>query len=455
MKIIECSNIEDYISLSSGKKSFFEDVRLNEQVKSSIRSIFGSDLSASEVVERIVNDVREFGDEKVFLYTRLLDNVDLSPSGIKVNDDEINEAFQLIDDVVLQALRQAADNIRQFHLEQMPKTWCSYRGQGSIVGQQVTPLARVGIYVPGGTASYPSSVIMNAVPAKVAGVKEIIMAVPPGRDGKIDPNVLCAASISGVTGIYKVGGAQAIAALAYGTESIPKVDKITGPGNIFVTLAKKMVYGTCDIDMLAGPSEVLIIADKDAEPAFIAADLLSQAEHDPLSSSVLITDCKKLAENVLQEVSNQIKNLKRRDIARQSLKNSGCIYITPDIMTAIDIANMIAPEHIEIMVQDPLTLLPFIKNAGSIFLGTHSPEPLGDYLAGPNHVLPTGGTARFYSALNVETFMKKSNFIYYTAQALSEVSDSIITLAKAEGLDGHAGAIAVRQGVIKNAAERA
>lgn len=314
-----------------------------------------------------------------------------------------------------------------------------------MLGQSCIPLERVGIYVPGGTAMYPSSVIMNAVPAAVAGVKEIIMVVPPGKDGSVNPNVLTAAREAGVTRVFKVGGAQAIAALAFGTDLIPKVDKITGPGNIFVTLAKKAVYGHCDIDMLAGPSEILIVADETADPAYIAADMLSQAEHDVLASSILITDSSDLVSKVEREVQDQLAKLPRREIAEAALNRNGLFIIAQSIMEAMELANISAPEHLEILTAQPFAMLPYVRNAGAIFLGPYSPEPLGDYLAGPNHVLPTGGTARFYSVLNVETFMKKTSIISYTKEALSAVASQVITLAEAEGLQAHANAIRVRE----------
>ena len=320
----------------------------------------------------------------------------------------------------------------------------TYRGQGSILGQSVIPLDRVGIYVPGGTAAYPSSVIMNAVPAAVAGVKEIIMMVPP-KNGKINPYVLIAAKEAGVSKIFKIGGAQAIAAMAFGTETIPRVDKITGPGNIFVTLAKKAVYGHCDIDMLAGPSEILIVADKTADPVYTAADMLSQAEHDTLASSIVITDSAELAQKVAAEAEKQLAKLPRREIAQASIDRNGLIVIAEDMMQAMRFANVSAPEHLELLTADPFQLLPYVRHAGAVFLGAYSPEPLGDYFAGPNHVLPTGGTARYYSVLNVETFMKRTSIISYTQPALQAVSEDIIRLAETEGLQAHANAIRLRR----------
>ncbi len=345
---------------------------------------------------------------------------------------------------MVESLRKAAENVRRYHQEQKPNSWMTYRDKGSILGQSVIPLDRVGIYVPGGTAAYPSSVIMNAMPAVVAGVKEIIMMVPP-KNGKINPYVLVAAKEAGVSKIFKIGGAQAIAAMAFGTETIPRVDKITGPGNIFVTLAKKAVYGHCDIDMLAGPSEILIVADKTADPVYTAADMLSQAEHDMLASSIVITDCGELAEKVAAEAEKQLKVLPREEITRASLDRNGMIIITEDIMQAVELANVSAPEHMEVLTEQPFQLLPYIRHAGAVFLGAYSPEPLGDYFAGPNHVLPTGGTARYYSVLNVETFMKRTSIISYTREQLDAVSDDVIRLAEAEGLQAHANAVKLRK----------
>jgi histidinol dehydrogenase len=353
-------------------------------------------------------------------------------------------ALASIDPETRAALETAVENVRRFHVEQLPKSWFTEREHGAILGQKCTPLERVGIYVPGGTAVYPSSVIMNAVPAKVAGVKEIIMVAPPAKGGGMNPCVLAAAKLAGVDRIFKAGGAQAVAALAFGTETIPQVDKITGPGNIFVTLAKKAVYGHCDIDMLAGPSEILIVADESADPAYVAADLLSQAEHDVLASSILITDSGSLAQAVKKEVERQLTTLPRREMIEKSLEANALLIVTSTITEAMELANIAAPEHLEIITADPFALLPYVKHAGAVFLGPYSPEPLGDYLAGPNHVLPTGGTARFYSVLNVETFMKKTSIIAYTQKAFQEVSAQIITLAEAEGLDAHANAARLR-----------
>lgn len=427
------------------KKPPFDQVVLGESAQNHINAVFGSDLTASQVVDKIVNDVRQQGDEAVLQYTRLIDGVCLSESALEVTESEFEEALAKMDEKILAAIRQAVANVKSFHAEQLPKTWLTNREHGAMLGQSCIPLERVGIYVPGGTAIYPSSVIMNAVPAAVAGVKEIIMAVPPGKDGSVNHNVLTAAREAGVTRVFKMGGAQAIAALAFGTERIPKVDKITGPGNIFVTLAKKAVYGYCDIDMLAGPSEILIVADKNADPSYIAADMLSQSEHDVLASSILITDSSALVNDVQVELERQLAELPRMNIAAESLKRNGLIIVAKDIMQAMDLANLSAPEHLEIITEQPFAMLPYVRNAGAVFLGPYSPEPLGDYWAGPNHVLPTGGTARFYSVLNVETFMKKTSIIAYTKNALQAVADQVILLAEAEGLQAHANAIKVRE----------
>lgn len=425
-------------------KPAFDEVVLNPKIQEKNKTLFGQDLTASQVVDKIVQAVREDGDAAVMKYTKLIDGVDFSPAEFLVTAEEYAAAEQEADPAVVESLKKAAANVRSYHMEQKPKSWMTYREHGSILGQALIPLDRVGIYVPGGTASYPSSVIMNAVPAAVAGVGEIIMMVPPARDGKINPYVLIAAREAGVTKIFKIGGAQAIAAMAFGTESIPRVDKITGPGNIFVTLAKKAVYGHCDIDMLAGPSEILIVADKTADPVYTAADMLSQAEHDTLASSIVITDSEELAGQVQKELEVQLKKLPRQEIARASLDKNGLIVIAETLTQAMELANVSAPEHMEILTAQPFELLPYVRHAGAVFLGPYSPEPLGDYFAGPNHVLPTGGTARFYSVLNVETFMKRTSIISYTQPALMAVQDDIIRLAKAEGLDAHANAIRLR-----------
>ena len=426
------------------KKPAFDQVELNPRIREANKKLFGADLTAAEIVDRIVGDVRRNGDEAVIKYTKLIDRTEFTPEEFVVTEAEYEAAYQEADPAVVESLRKAAENVCRYHQEQKPNSWMTYRDKGSILGQSVIPLDRVGIYVPGGTAAYPSSVIMNAMPAVVAGVKEIIMMVPP-KNGKINPYVLVAAKEAGVSKIFKIGGAQAIAAMAFGTETIPRVDKITGPGNIFVTLAKKAVYGHCDIDMLAGPSEILIVADKTADPAYTAADMLSQAEHDMLASSIVITDSPELAEKVAVEAEKQLKVLPREEITRASLDRNGMIIITEDIMQAVELANVSAPEHMEVLTEQPFQLLPYIRHAGAVFLGAYSPEPLGDYFAGPNHVLPTGGTARYYSVLNVETFMKRTSIISYTQEQLDAVSDDVIRLAEAEGLQAHANAVKLRK----------
>lgn len=427
------------------QKPPFDAVELGEAAGARVETVFGERLTAAQVVDKIVSAVKADGDEAVIRYTELIDGIKLTAGSLLVSEDEFAAAYKAVDDKILASIRRAIENVRQYHQEQLPKSWLTYRDHGAMLGQNCLPLQRVGLYVPGGTASYPSSVIMNAVPAAVAGVEEIVMVVPPARDGSVNPYVLVAAREAGVGKIFKVGGAQAVAALAFGTASIPKVDKVTGPGNIFVTLAKKAVYGYCDIDMLAGPSEILIVADDSADPAYVAADMLSQAEHDVLASSILITDSEDLAGKVKAEVWRQLALLPRCDIAAAAIERNGLVIIAADLPAAMELANVSAPEHLEILTRDPFALLPYVRHAGAVFLGPYSPEPLGDYLAGPNHVLPTGGTARFYSVLNVETFMKKTSIIAYTEKALSAVSDDIIRLAEAEGLQAHAGAIRIRQ----------
>ena len=425
-------------------KPAFDQVELNPKIREANKKLFGKDMTAAEIVEMIVNEVRCEGDRAVIKYTKLIDRTEFTPAEFLVTEAEYEMAYKEADKEIVESLKKAAANVRQYHQEQKPNSWMTYRGQGSILGQSVIPLDRVGIYVPGGTAAYPSSVIMNAVPAAVAGVKEIIMMVPP-KNGKINPYVLIAAKEAGVSQIFKIGGAQAIAAMAFGTETIPRVDKITGPGNIFVTLAKKAVYGHCDIDMLAGPSEILIVADKTADPVYTAADMLSQAEHDTLASSIVITDSAELAQKVAAEAEKQLSELPRQEIARASLDKNGLIIVAEDILQAIELANVSAPEHMEILTEQPFQLLPYVRHAGAVFLGAYSPEPLGDYFAGPNHVLPTGGTARYYSVLNVETFMKRTSLISYTQAELDKASDDIIRLAEAEGLQAHANAIRLRK----------
>ena len=444
MKIVKAKEIGEREVERLLTKAAFDEVELNPKIREGNKKLFGKDMSAAELVRQIVGDVRRDGDKAVIHYTKLIDRVDLTPENMMVSEAEFAAAEQAADPAVVASLKKAAENVRRYHEEQKPNSWMTYRDQGSILGQSIIPLDRVGIYVPGGTAAYPSSVIMNAVPAVVAGVREIIMMVPP-KNGKINPYVLLAARAAGVEKIYKIGGAQAIAAMAFGTETVPRVDKITGPGNIFVTLAKKEVYGHVDIDMLAGPSEILIVADKTADPVYTAADMLSQAEHDPLASSIVITDDEALAGKVAAEAARQLAELPRREIAQASIDRNGLIVVAEDMMQAIRFANDSAPEHMELLTAQPFQLLPYVRHAGAVFLGAYSPEPLGDYFAGPNHVLPTGGTARYYSVLNVETFMKRTSIISYTQPALAAVSDDIIRLAETEGLQAHANAIRLRR----------
>lgn len=444
MKIVKAREVGEREVERLLTKAAFDEVELNPKIRESNRKLFGRDMSAAELVRQIVGDVRRDGDKAVIHYTKLIDRVELTPENLLVSEAEFEATEQAADPAVVASLRKAAENVRRYHQEQKPNSWMTYRDQGSILGQSIIPLDRVGIYVPGGTAAYPSSVIMNAVPAVVAGVREIIMMVPP-KNGKINPYVLLAARAAGVKKIYKIGGAQAIAAMAFGTETVPRVDKITGPGNIFVTLAKKEVYGHVDIDMLAGPSEILIVADKTADPVYTAADMLSQAEHDPLASSIVITDDEELAGKVAAEAEQQLAKLPRREIAQASIDRNGLIIVAEDMMQAMRFANVSAPEHMELLTAQPFQLLPYVRHAGAVFLGAYSPEPLGDYFAGPNHVLPTGGTARYYSVLNVETFMKRTSIISYTQPALAAVSDDIIRLAETEGLQAHANAIRLRR----------
>lgn len=405
---------------------------------------YGDLVCYEQAVREILHEVRCRGDAAVLAFTARFDGVELTADTLRVTAAEIDEAYSQVDAEFLAALRLARANIQSFHQKQLPKSWLEPDSRGNALGQLVRPLDRVGIYVPGGTADYPSSVLMNAVPAQVAGVREIVMVAPPRQDGRLSPYTLVAAREAGVTEIYKVGGAQAIAALAYGTETIGKVDLITGPGNIYVTLAKKEVYGQVNIDMLAGPSEVLIIADETANPRYLAADLLSQAEHDVLASALLLTPSRELAEAVASEVEIQLQQLERKEIAARSLQAYGGAIITANLEEAVTLANRYAPEHLELQVADPWQWLGRIRHAGAIFLGAYTPEPVGDYLAGPNHVLPTGGTARFYSALNVETFMKKTSLLSYSAAGLLTEGQAIVKLAQTEGLTAHARAVAVR-----------
>lgn len=401
-----------------------------------------ADQKIVNIVSTIIRNVKENGDDAVREYTVRFDGS--VPKKTVITKEELQSYLDMVDDDFKSAIIKAKDNIYDFHLRQAQQSWMTTKENGVIMGQRVRGLHRVGIYVPGGTAAYPSSVLMNAVPAKIAGVKEIIMVTPPGKDGNPNPNIMAAAAVAGVDKVFMVGGAQAVAALAYGTERIPKVDKIVGPGNIFVATAKKLLYGIVDIDMVAGPSEILIVADKTADPSFLAADLMSQAEHDKLASAILLTTSADLARATLHEIDKQIKDLERQNIIEESLENYGEIIVCESLEQAISFANELAPEHLELCVSEPLKYIGKVDNAGSVFLGNFSPEPLGDYFAGPNHVLPTSGTARFFSPLGVDSFVKKSSFIYYTPQELSKAKDYIITLAESEGLTAHANSISVR-----------
>lgn len=395
-------------------------------------------------VNEIIANVRSNGDQAVFDYTQKFDGATVTADNIEVTEDEIAEAYELVDQKLLEVIRKAKENIRVYHEKQKQYSWFDSSIPGTMLGQKVTPIAKAGVYVPGGKAVYPSSVLMNIMPAKVAGVEEIIMTTPCNKAGKVNPSTLVAAKEAGADRVFKVGGAQAIAALAFGTESIPKVDKIVGPGNIYVALAKKAVFGHVSIDSIAGPSEILVLADETANPRFVAADLLSQAEHDELASAILITTSEKLAEEVSKEVDGFCEVLSRKAIIEKSLENYGYILIAPDLDTAIETANEIASEHMEIVTANPFEVMTKIKNAGAIFLGEYSSEPLGDYFAGPNHVLPTNGTAKFFSPLNVDDFVKKSSIIYYSKDALKAIHNDIETFAQAEGLTAHANSIAVR-----------
>ncbi len=400
--------------------------------------------SYADTVNEIVNTVRKEGDKALFDYTLRFDKTEITKDTLQVTQEEINEAFSLVSDELVEIMKRAAANIEEYHMKQKRYSWFDSKPDGTILGQKVTPLSKVGVYVPGGKAAYPSSVLMNVIPAKCAGVEEIVMVTPPGKDGKVNPGTLVAAAIGGVKTIYKAGGAQAIAALAFGTESVPKVDKIVGPGNIFVALAKKAVFGFVSIDSIAGPSEILVLADETANPRYVAADLLSQAEHDELASAILVTTSMELAKKVSDEADAFVKQLSRKDILEKSLENYGYILVAQNMEEAIDTANDIASEHLEIVTKNPFDTMTRIKNAGAIFLGEYSSEPLGDYFAGPNHVLPTNGTAKFFSPLGVDDFIKKSSIISYSREALEPVSGDIIKFAESERLTAHANSIKVR-----------
>ena len=400
-------------------------------------------VDVAAIVADIIADVKENGDTAVKAYCAKFDKAELT--SLEVTPEEIQEAVSQVEPEFLDILREAAENIRAFHSRQVRNSFVIADKPGIVLGQKITPIEKVGVYVPGGTAAYPSTVLMDTIPAKIAGCPQLVMVTPPGRDGKVNPAILAAASIAGVNRIFKVGGAQAIAALAYGTESIPKVDKIVGPGNAFVAEAKKQVFGRVSIDMIAGPSEILVIADGKSNPVHVAADLLSQAEHDKLASAVLVTDSEKLALAVQAELERQLPLLPRQEIARASIENNGKIIVAETLMAGIEIANEIAPEHLELQVDDPFSYLDAIQNAGSIFLGRSCPEALGDYFAGPNHTLPTSGTARFSNPLSVDDFVKKSQFSYYTPEALAKAADKIAAFAEKEGLRAHGRSVTIRK----------
>ncbi len=420
---------------SSTKKNLLEDL-----LKRSPNSYGKYEASVKEILDCVKNR----GDEAVFAYTKQFDGAVTDASNIQVTEEEIQEAYGLVDESLLAVIRKSKENIRVYHEKQRQYSWFDSKPDGTILGQKITPLERVGVYVPGGKAAYPSSVLMNIMPAKVAGVDEIIMVTPPGKDGKVTPTTLVAAKEAGAGRIYKVGGAQAVAALAFGTESIPKVDKIVGPGNIYVALAKKSVYGYVNIDSIAGPSEILVLADETANPRYVAADLLSQAEHDEMASAILVTTSMELAEKVSEQTDIFVRELSRGEIIRKSLDNYGHILVADTLEDAIDAANEIASEHLEIMTANPFEVMTRIRNAGAIFIGENSSEPLGDYFAGPNHVLPTNGTARFFSPLSVDDFIKKSSIISYSREALEAAHRDIEAFAEAERLTAHANSVRVR-----------
>ncbi len=401
-----------------------------------------ADKTVTEIVSDIIENVRQNGDKAVEEYTVRFDGK--APEQTEVSKEMMEEAMNACDPAFVETLRRAAENIRDFHARQLQQSWLTTRPDGVLMGQRVRGLERVGLYVPGGTAAYPSSVLMNAIPAKIAGVKELIMATPPQKDGKPNPAIMAAACIAGVDRVFLMGGAQAVAALAFGTQTVPQVDKIVGPGNIFVATAKKLVYGTVDIDMIAGPSEILVLADEGANPKYLAADLMSQAEHDKLASAILVTTSQEIADRTAEELEKQLQTLSRAEIIRESLSCFGLIIVCDTMDKAVEMANRLAPEHLEVCCADPMQYVGKLDNAGSVFLGNYSPEPLGDYFAGPNHVLPTSGTARFFSPLSVDSFIKKSSFICYTEEALRRDKDDIIRFARTEGLTAHANSIAVR-----------
>ena len=426
------------IRIAKGDRAYCE--RFIQSLKDRVRE---NDRSVEDGVAAILRDVRDNGDRAVRAYSEKFDG--WVPDSLEISMAEIERITADCDPAFLAAMERAAENIRAFHARQKQQSRIDPERNGVLMGQRVRGLHRVGVYVPGGTAAYPSSVLMNVIPAKIAEVGEIVMVTPPGRTGKPDKNILAAAKIAGVDRVFLIGGAQAVAALAYGTESVPKVDKIVGPGHIFVATAKKLLYGTIDIDMIAGPSEILVIADSSAKPEYLAADLMSQAEHDRMASAILITPDEALARATADEIERQMETLSRRDIIRESIDNFGAIIVCESLTEAVDFANELAPEHLEVCCENPLEYIGKLDNAGSVFLGNYAPEPLGDYFAGPNHVLPTSGTARFFSPLSVDDFIKKSSFIYYTKDALLAAADDIIRIAETEELTAHANSIAVRR----------
>jgi len=416
------------------------------QVKELLDSRSGDNLSQyREIAADILKNVKANGDQAVLEYTSRFDGIKFKASELEVTEAEIKTAVKKVDKDFIKALKNAAANIEEFHVEQKDRSWQKLKKPGIITGQICQPLKKAGVYVPGGRAAYPSSVLMTVIPAKVAGVEEIVMLTPPDQEGKVSPVILAAADIAGVDRIFKVGGAQAVAAAAYGTETIPGVDIIVGPGNIYVSMAKELVFGQVKIDMIAGPSEIMIMAEKDSNPAFIAADLMSQAEHDPLASSILVTDAPALIKEGEKELEEQITGLNKKEIIKESLESFGLMIEVEDQQAALEMINLVAPEHLELAVKNPFELLPAVENAGSIFLGEYTPEPVGDYYAGPNHVLPTNSTARFFSPLSVRDFVKYSGFIHYSQEALNEASADVICLAEGEGLDAHANSVRIRK----------
>lgn len=421
-----------------------DDASMENILESLLKRSPNQYVSYQDTVNEILNEVKEKGDEALFRYTKKFDKAEITPDNIRVTGEEIQEAYAQVEASLVEVMKKSLANIQDFHKKQLRNSWIETREDGVVLGQRITPLESVGVYVPGGKAAYPSSVLMNIIPAQVAGVERIVMVTPPGADGKVNPATLVAADLAGATEVYKVGGAQAVAALAYGTASIKKVAKICGPGNIFVALAKKTVYGHVSIDSIAGPSEILVLADETANPRYVAADLLSQAEHDELASAILVTTSEELAVKVEEEIQELLKTLSRADIIRKSLENYGYLLVADSMSDAIRAANEIASEHLEILTKNPFDTMTRIKNAGAIFLGEYSSEPLGDYFAGPNHVLPTNGTAKFFSPLNVDDFIKKSSLISYSKEALEPIHKDIIQFANAEQLTAHANSIAVR-----------